>query len=169
MNNNRKPLLRRAGNSMRTALDAAVKGARSVAVDVFGVEPKVHARIVEYLALTAQKDGLDPRVVSARINVIGDTVFVALCEDGIKYKSLTVDDLIDIFGGKEARQVHGLKERIVSSVKRGMQQVAEGVNQPLDQINLRIGMEQETATLWLCRQSNFLGEISVKQVLKYAG
>lgn len=138
-----------------------------VSIDVFGHEKKVTDNITRYLFTLSKENSLSEAGINIRIAYPDQVLETLIYHFDRKIRAATFKELVEFFMGPASVDLFDLEKKVQQNIWKYFSQYSNKSNIPINQMNVRVSKPSESITIMMCRQTESLENIPLKELIKY--
>ena len=143
------------------------KAAQNLNVDVFGYESKVTRNIIKYFSELSKETGLEENRLIIRIFRDRGAINVAVYNQGIPIKKISVKELITLFTNSEPSGIFNLETSVVKGIESFMVDISKRNNITVSQLQICITTIQDIVIVKAYKGIEFVEDIPLGVLIKH--
>ena len=143
------------------------KAAQNLNVDVFGYESKVTRNIIKCFSELSKETGLEENRLIIRIFRDRGAINVAVYNQGIPIKKISVKELITLFTNSEPSGIFNLETSVVKGIESFMVDISKRNNITVSQLQICITTIQDIVIVKAYKGIEFVEDIPLGVLIKH--
>ena len=138
-----------------------------VSIDVFGHEKKVTDNIKRYLFTLSKEHSLPEAGINIRIAYPNQILETLIYHFDRKIRPATFKELVEFFMGPASVDLFDLERKVQQNIWNYISQYSSKSNIPINYLNVRVSKPSDSITIMMCRHTESLENIPLKELIKY--
>jgi hypothetical protein len=143
------------------------KAVQNLNVDVFGYESKVTTNIISYFLNLSKETGLPQDRLVVRIFKDGETINVAVHNQGRPVKKISVKELITLFTNSEPSELFNLETKIIEGIQAFMLVFSNTHQMRVEQLQICILTSHDKVWVKGYKGIEFVQDIPLNVLIKH--